>query len=36
MIDGATGEQMDAVTRETMKLPKDIIEVAAARHAELA
>jgi len=26
MIDGATGEQMDAVTRDTMKLPKDIIE----------
>jgi tripartite-type tricarboxylate transporter receptor subunit TctC len=26
MIDGATGEQMDAVTRDTMKLPKDTIE----------
>lgn len=26
MIDGATGEQMDAVTRDTMKLPKDIVE----------
>jgi tripartite-type tricarboxylate transporter receptor subunit TctC len=26
MIDGATGEQMDAVTRETMKLPSGIIE----------
>jgi tripartite-type tricarboxylate transporter receptor subunit TctC len=26
MIDGATGEQMDAVTRDTMKLPKDIID----------
>jgi tripartite-type tricarboxylate transporter receptor subunit TctC len=26
MIDPATGEQMDAVTRDTMKLPKDIVE----------
>ena len=26
MIDGATGEQMDAVTRDTMKLPKDTVE----------
>jgi tripartite-type tricarboxylate transporter receptor subunit TctC len=26
MIDGATGEQMDAVTRDTMKLPKDTID----------
>jgi tripartite-type tricarboxylate transporter receptor subunit TctC len=26
MIDPATGEQVDAVTRETMKLPKDVIE----------
>src|SRR6185369_14290363 len=26
MIDGATGEQMDAVTRDTMKLPKDSID----------
>ncbi|MPZ38390.1 MAG: hypothetical protein GEU95_10025 [Rhizobiales bacterium] len=26
MIDGATGEQLDATTRDTMKLPKDIIE----------
>lgn len=26
MIDGATGEQMDAVTRDTMKLPKPTIE----------
>jgi tripartite-type tricarboxylate transporter receptor subunit TctC len=26
MIDGATGEQMDAVTRDTMKLPKDIVD----------
>jgi tripartite-type tricarboxylate transporter receptor subunit TctC len=25
MIDGATGEQVDAVTRDTMKLPKDVI-----------
>jgi tripartite-type tricarboxylate transporter receptor subunit TctC len=26
MIDGATGEQMDAVTRDTMKLPKETID----------
>jgi tripartite-type tricarboxylate transporter receptor subunit TctC len=26
MIDGAMGEQMDAVTRDTMKLPNDIVE----------
>jgi len=26
MIDSATGEQMDAVTRDTMKLPKDTID----------
>ena len=26
MIDGATGEQMDAVTRDTMKLPKEIVK----------
>jgi tripartite-type tricarboxylate transporter receptor subunit TctC len=26
MIDGATGEQMDAVTRDTMKLPKDTVD----------
>jgi tripartite-type tricarboxylate transporter receptor subunit TctC len=25
MIDGATGEQVDAITRDTMKLPKDVI-----------
>jgi tripartite-type tricarboxylate transporter receptor subunit TctC len=25
MVDGATGEQLDAVTRETMKLPKDVV-----------
>jgi tripartite-type tricarboxylate transporter receptor subunit TctC len=25
MIDGATGEQIDAITRDTMKLPKDIV-----------
>lgn len=25
MIDGATGEQLDATTRETMKLPKDVV-----------
>jgi tripartite-type tricarboxylate transporter receptor subunit TctC len=26
MIDGATGEQMDAVTRDTMKTPKDTVD----------
>ena len=26
MIDGATGEQLDAVARETMKLPQDVVE----------
>jgi tripartite-type tricarboxylate transporter receptor subunit TctC len=26
MIDGATGEQMDAVTRDTMKLPKETVD----------
>lgn len=26
MIDGATGEQLDAITRETMKLPKETVE----------
>jgi tripartite-type tricarboxylate transporter receptor subunit TctC len=26
MIDGATGEQMDAVTQDTMKLPKDVVD----------
>ena len=26
MIDPASGEQMDAVTRETMKLPKEVVE----------
>ena len=36
MIDGATGEQMDAVTRDTMKLPPEIVDVAAAGHAGLA
>ena len=30
MIDGATGEQMDAVTRDTMKLPKDTVEALRA------
>jgi tripartite-type tricarboxylate transporter receptor subunit TctC len=25
MIDGATGEQVDSITRDTMKLPKDIV-----------
>jgi tripartite-type tricarboxylate transporter receptor subunit TctC len=25
MVDGATGEQLDAVTRNTMKLPKDVV-----------
>jgi hypothetical protein len=26
LVDPASGEQMDAITRETMKLPKEVVE----------